>query len=254
MAKKNNLDRGWRREITISKHFEGPTDLVLGGHISGLMSAHLESNSIEVTMKKPTLIEKPLTMDTTTPNRVFLYDGDTLLNEARPADIEVDIPNHITFDQAKNASRREETNAFPNCFGCGSGRSHDKGLHLRSGPVEGHRLVAIDWVPPADVVGAKEGEQVPETMLLTAMECPIAKAMELDDIRKPNETAVLGRMTTKIFSLPLVGDRYYFMGWPIERVGRRIEIAGALNSENDDIIAFTRLTFVVLREGVSLLP
>lgn len=254
MTYKKNADRGWRREIVISKHFEGPTDLALGGHISGLMGVHIDSDTVEVTMRKPTYMERPLTMDTTTPDRVYLYDGDTLLNEARPAELEVEMPHAISLDQAKKASCRHEKAAFPNCFGCGSGRAEDRGLHLRSGPVEGQNLVAIDWVPEAGVIGVKHGERVPETMLLTGMECPIAKAMEPEGMRKPHETVVLGRMTTKIISLPLVGGQYYFMGWPIERAGRRIEIAGTLNSESGDVLAMTRLTFVVLREGVSLFP
>ena len=252
MAHKKTVDRGWRREIIISRHFEGPTDLTLGGYISGLMAAHLDSDTVEVTMRKPTLMERPLVLDTTTPDRVFLYDGDMLINEARPFELEMEMPEPISLAEAKKASRRDTVAAFPNCFGCGSARTKDNGLHLRSGPVEGQKAVAVDWVPSAAVVGAKEGEKVPETMVLTAMECPIAKAMELGDMRKPEEMAVLGRMTTKIMELPQVGEPSYFMGWPIERVGRRIEIAGTLNNERGETLAMTRLTFIVLREGASL--
>ena len=252
MAYMKTVDRGWRREIVISRHFEGPTDLTLGGYISGLMAAHLDSDTVEVTMRKPTLMERPLVLDTTTPDRVFLYDGDTLLNEARPVELDMEIPEPISLAQAKKASRRDTVAAFPNCFGCGSARTEETGLHLRSGPVEGRDIVAIDWVPSAAVVGVREDERAPETMVLTAMECPIAKAMELKDLRKPEEMAVLGRMTTKVIELPLVGESCYFMGWPIERVNRRIEMAGTLNSEKGETLVMCRLTFVVLREGVSL--
>lgn len=252
MAYKKAIDRGWRREIIISKHFEGPTDLTLGGYISGLMAVHLDSDTVEVTMRKPTFMERPLMLDTTIPDRVFLYDGDLLLNEARPIELKMEIPEPISLEQAKKASRRDTAAAFPKCFGCGSARSENKGLHLRSGPVQGRNMVAIDWIPRADVVGAREGEKVPETMVLAAMECPIAKAMELEDIRKPEEMAVLGRMTAKIIALPQVNEQYYFVGWPIERAGRRIEIAGTLNTQKNEILAMSRLTFVVLREGVSL--
>ena len=252
MTYKKTVDRGWRREIVINRHFEGPTDLTLGGHISGLMSPHLDSDTVEVTMRKPTFMERPLILDTTVPDRVFLYDGDTLLNEARPAVLDMDIPDMISLDQAKKSACRDTVAAFPNCFGCGSGRTRENGLHLRSGPVKGRNAVAIDWQPTAATVDAGEGEEVPEIMVLTAMECPIAKAMDLNEFRKPGETAVLGRMTTKITALPKVGQHCFFMGWPIERAGRRIEIAGTLNKEDGEILAATRLTFVVLREGVSL--
>ncbi|OGA32098.1 MAG: hypothetical protein A3F75_12005 [Betaproteobacteria bacterium RIFCSPLOWO2_12_FULL_64_23] len=252
MRDKKLVDRGWRRKITISRHFEGPTDLTLGGYISGLMAVHLDSDTVEVTLRKPTLMERPLVLDTTTPDRVFLYDGDTLLNEARPVQLELAIPELISLEQARKAARRETVTAFPNCFGCGSARSEDEGLHLRSGPVEGRNLVAIDWVPRPAAVGARKGERVPETMVLTAMECPIARAMELGGMKKPEEMAVLGRMTTKVNALPEVGEPCYFMGWPIERMGRRIEIAGTLNNNKAEVLAMCRLTFVVLKEGVSL--
>ena len=132
MVVKGTVDGGWRREITVRKYFEGPTDLTLGGYISGLMAVHLDSDTVEVSMRKPTFLERPLILDTTTPDRVFLYDGDTLLNEARSAELEMEIPSPISFEQAKKASRRDTVVAFPNCFGCGSGRSENSGLHLRS--------------------------------------------------------------------------------------------------------------------------
>lgn len=252
MGYRKRVDRGWRREITIRRHFEGPTDLTLGGYISGLMAVHLDSDTVEVTMRKPTLMERPLVLDTTSPERVFLFDGGTILNEARPARLEIEIPELISLEQARRASRRDAVAAFPNCFGCGSARSEDEGLHLRSGPVAGRNLVAVDWVPRPAAVGAKAGEEVPEAMVLTALECPIAKAMDLGGLRKAEEVAVLGRMTAKINALPRVGEPCYFVGWPIERAGRRIEIAGTLNREKAEILAMCRLTFVVLKEGVSL--
>ena len=214
MAYQKQADRGWRREIVISRHFEGPTDLTLGGYISGLMSVYLDSDTVEVTMRKPTFMERPLVLDTMTPDRVFLYDGENLLNEAQPAELDMEIPEAVTLEQAKKASRRNTVAAFPNCFGCGSARTEDNGLHLRSGPVEGRNIVAIDWSPRASVVGTAQGEKVSETIVLTAMECPIAKAMDLG-LRNKEDTAVLGRMTTKIISLPFVGGQYFFMGWPI---------------------------------------
>jgi len=252
MTYTKTVDRGWRREISVSRHFEGPTDLTLGGHISGLMSPHLAADTVEVTLRKPTFMERPLVLDTSVEDRVFLYDGDTLLNEARPAVLDMEIPDIISLEQARKAAQRESVAGFPNCFGCGSGRTRESGLHLRSGPVEGRNAVGIDWQPTAATVGAEEGEGVSETMVLTAMECPIARAMELNEMSKPGETAVLGRMTTRISELPIVGRQYFFMGWPVERVGRRIEIAGTLNRADGEIMAATRLTFVVLREGVSL--
>jgi hypothetical protein len=83
------------------------------------------------------------------------------------------------------------------------------------------------------------------------MECPIARAMELGDMKKPEELIVLGRMTTKVHKLPKVGETCFFLGWPIERQGRKIHLAGTLNSASGEVLVKTLLTFITLKEGVT---
>ncbi|MHA1113191.1 MAG: hypothetical protein ACTSRY_01630, partial [Alphaproteobacteria bacterium] len=171
---------------------------------------------------------------------------------ARTGNLTLDVPDPITYEQARKAALRDTVTPFENCFGCGSGRRLDNGLHLRAGPVEGRDVAAIDWTPLAAATGALDGEPVPELMTLTAMECPTARAMDIGPLRTPEDTVVLGRMTTKLVDLPVVGGEYYFMAWPIERVGRRIEIAGLLNDRDGKTLAMTRQTFIALRDGASL--
>ncbi|MHA1569547.1 MAG: hypothetical protein ACTSXZ_08755, partial [Alphaproteobacteria bacterium] len=135
MGYKKTVDRGWRREIIVSRHFEGPTDITLGGHVAGIMSVHVDSDTVEVSLRGPTPLEKPLILDTTAPDVVRLYDGESLLNEARPGNLTLDVPDPITYEQAQKAALRDTVTPFENCFGCGSGRRLDNGLHLRAGPV-----------------------------------------------------------------------------------------------------------------------
>lgn len=252
MEKKKNSANVLRREIIIDKHFEGPTNITQGGYISGLMAQHLETDTVEVTMRNPTSMGKPLILDTSMSDRVLLYDGDKLLNEAIPGELELDIPEPISLEEAKKASLKHVIEMpFPNCFGCGSGRSEDEGLHLRSGPVEGRNMVAVDWVPLAKAVGAKEGETVPEPIAWASMECPIAKVMELRGMKNPDETALLGRMTTKVNALPKVGEQCFFMGWPIGRSGRKMELGGTMHNERGEVLMMTKLLFITLKEGFS---
>lgn len=239
---------GSRWEITIDRRYEGPPNITQGGYISGRMAVYLDSDTVEVTMRNPTPMGKPLIMDIGTPDRVFLYHGDLLLNEARPAELDLEIPAPVTLEAARKASLRHVTEMpYPNCFGCGSGRSEDDGLHLRSGPVEGRDLVAIDWIPRAATVGAAEGETVPEPIVWASLECPIARALELGGMRESDELILLGRITTRVNALPRVGDPCFFMGWPIERQGRKLEIAGSLNDAAGDILVLSRLTFITLK-------
>ena len=248
MEEKRNLENALRQEIIIDKRFEGPTDITQGGYISGIMAQHLESDTVEVTMRNPTSMGKPLILDTSMSDRVLLYDGDKLLNEAISGELELDIPEPITLEDAKTAALKHVIEMpFPNCFGCGSGRSEDEGLHLRSGPVEGRNMVAVDWVPLAKAVGAEEGQTVPEPIAWASMECPIAKAMDFGGMRNPDETILLGRMTTTVNALPKVGEQCFFMGWPIERSGRKISLGGTMHNEKGDVLMMTKLLFITLK-------
>jgi hypothetical protein len=84
-------------------------------------------------------------------------------------------------------------------------------------------------------------------MLLTAMECPIAKALVAGRLLRADEQIVLGRVTTKLVRTPDIGEACYFIGWPIERTGRRIELAGALFDQAGSALVMVRHTFVVPR-------
>lgn len=248
--KSSNLGSG--QVITIDHRFVGPPNMTQGGYISGILAMCLDCETVEVTMRNPTPMGKPLTLDVSTPDRVFLYDGEKLLNEARPAELNLQIPKVISLEEAEKASLRHVFEMpYPNCFGCGSARSEDDGLQLRSGPVKGRDLVAIDWRPLSAAVGAAEGMPVPQPIVWAAMECPIARAMELGALKKPGELVVLGRMTTRVRKLPNVGSHYFFMGWPIGREGRKIQLGGSLYGEDGQSLVETSLTFVTLREGVT---
>ena len=237
-----------RQSITIDSRYEGPPGITLGGYLSGLMASYMEADTVCVTMHIPTPMERPLIIDTNEPDQVRLYDGDVLLNDARPVEWTLSLPEPISYEQAQGASLRDTVSAYPNCFGCGSGRAEHDGLHLRAGPVEGRsNVVAIDWTPDRSVVGADPDGRIPQLMLLTAMECPIAKALVAGRLLGSDEQIVLGRVTTKIVRTPDIGEACYFMGWPIERAGRRIELAGALFDQAGEALVTVRHTFVVPR-------
>lgn len=252
MLSQENCKRGVRREIKIDEHYVGPPNMTQGGYISGLMAECLDSDSVEVIMRNPTPMNKALILDTTVPDRVSVYDGNKLLNEARPAELHLTIPDPISFEEAKRASLRQAKDwPFPHCFGCGSARSESDGLHVRAGRVAGHTLVATDWVPYGPAVGARKSEVVSEPFVWAAMECPTAKAMDLEGLRGANELIVLGQMTTKIITLPIVGEEYFIMGWPMERAGRKIVVGGALFDQSGKAMVLSKLIFVTLRPGVS---
>ncbi|MBW1790240.1 MAG: hypothetical protein JRK53_27135, partial [Deltaproteobacteria bacterium] len=167
------------------------------------------------------------------------------------AELELDIPDPITFEEAVKASRRHVPDTRANCFGCSSLRSEDDGLHLRSGPVEGRDLVAIDWTPRAAAVGAGDGEEVPEPVVWAGMECATYRAMEIGGMRQDDEVVLLGRMTSKVQALPKVGQPCFFMGWPVERDGRKIRLGGSLHDQGGRVMVVSELLCVALKPGLT---
>ncbi|MBW1816900.1 MAG: hypothetical protein JRJ60_07045, partial [Deltaproteobacteria bacterium] len=100
MAEERENTQGLPREVIIDPRFEGPTDITLGGYISGFMADHIDSETVEVTMRAPTPMGKKLQIYFEAPDRVVMRDGHTLLNEARPSELELDLPEPITLDEA----------------------------------------------------------------------------------------------------------------------------------------------------------
>ncbi|MBW1888580.1 MAG: hypothetical protein JRI52_09570, partial [Deltaproteobacteria bacterium] len=84
-----------------------------------------------------------------------------------------------------------------------------------------------------------------------SMECPIVKATQYGGMRNPDEMALLGRMTTKVNALPKVGEQCFFMGWLIERAGRKIALGGTMHNEKGEVLMMTKLLFITLKEGFS---
>jgi hypothetical protein len=255
MKEEKNSDKGSRAEIVFAERFRGPFPLIQGGYVSGTMATYLKSDTVEVTMRGPAPVGSRLILDTGTPHRVFLYERDQLLSEARPAELDLDMPKSITIDEARKASLRHVTEMpYPDCFGCGSARSEDDGLHLRAGPVEGRSLVAIDWIPRAAAVGACEDREVREPVIWAGMECVVIRAMEYGGLLAPGELCLLGRMTAKVKARPKVGQPSFFMAWPVGREGRKITLAGTIHDDAGSVLVMSRLVFITLKEGVTKDP
>ncbi len=239
------------QEIVIDEHFVGPPGITLGSYIGGRAADYLESDAVSVSRQAPAPMGRPIRVDSES-DRVRFFDRDTLLIEAQPATLDLALPEPIDLADAKRASLRHiKEMPYPDCFGCGSNRSDDSGLHLRSGPVAERNMVAIDWLPRPQAVGAAEDEAVSPLMTWAALECPLARALELPGMKTPDELIVLGRMTARIDASPRVGHEHFFMAWPLERAGRRLEIAGTLHDSEGALLAAAALTFVVLKAGVS---
>src|SRR5262245_15331676 len=137
--------------VTIAQRFRGPPTSGNGGYSCG-MAARFIDGPAEVRLRAPPPLDTPLEV-TKDAHGVALHHGDTLIAEARPTSVELDVPAAPSRAQAEDAVksyRGFKTHIFPGCFVCGPERTPDEALCLYCGAVR-ENLVAAPWTPAPDL-------------------------------------------------------------------------------------------------------
>jgi len=219
-------------ELVIDPHFRGPTGSANGGYTCGVLASLLHGPT-EVTLRLPPPLERPLEVHWEDDRRrVELRDGDAVVAEARPAEIEIDLPQPIPFDDAAAAALPEgdRDSAFPECFVCGWAR--DDGLGIYAGAVAGKHLVAAPWTP--------RDEHVAPEFVWAALDCPGAYAVHGGERGMP----VLGRLAVRVEHLPHPGEQCVVLGWPLGEDGRKLYAGTALFGEDGRVLGVGRATWI----------
>jgi hypothetical protein len=222
-------------EMIIERHFRGPTGSANGGYTCGMLASLLHGPA-EVTLRLPPPLERPLEVDWEDGRRrVELRDGDAMVAEAEPAEIDVDLPDPIPFAEAAGAALPEgdKESAFPECFVCGWARAD--GLGIYAGAVQGRDLVAATWKPRPEHVG-------PE-FVWAALDCPGAYAVHGGERGMP----VLGRLAARVEHLPHPREPCVVLGWPLGEDGRKLYAGTALYGEDGRVLGAARATWIVPR-------
>lgn len=217
--------------LTIGVRFNGPDGSANGGYMCGRIAALLGGRA-EVTLRSPPPLERALSVERTG-DGLRILDGETLVAEAVPASVELDVPPPPTWAEADRAAARYpgfEEHAFPRCFVCGPEREPGDGLRVFAGPLGDGRFAAT-WTP-ADVR--------PE-VVWAALDCPGAIAVGFPD---RGET-LLGRFAVAIDELPEPGERCIVLAWPLGEDGRKLDAATALFGGDGQLLAKARATWIV---------
>jgi hypothetical protein len=224
--------------LTIARRYCGPPESGNGGYSAGALARFVDSPAVEVTLRRPPPLDRPLTVDRHGAG-VTLRDGDALIAEAAPAVLDVELPDAVTFDAALDASRSSPfrdlaIHPFPTCFGCGPAREAGDGLRVFAGNVAGTTRFAAPWVP----------REVTPEVVWAALDCPSCAVIYLEDDHPPPH--VLGRMTGRVDRLPEVGGRHVVMSWMLSRDGRKVQSASALFDDEGACLAVARATWIAL--------
>jgi hypothetical protein len=202
--------------LIIDSRFRGPRASGNGGYTCGLVAAFV-GNPADVTLRLPPPLERPLRFD-----GERLWDGEELVAEAQPADVELDVPARVPFEEAERAAVPDLDSPFPECFVCGHERAD--GLRIFAGPVAGRDVVAAPWVPAADLTA-------PE-FVWAALDCPGAYATGVPG----RGTVVLGRLAARVERVPRAGERCVVIGWSLGDDGRKHRAGTALFGEDGSVL------------------
>ena len=219
--------------MTIGRRFRGPLTSANGGYTCGRLAAFVDAPAVEVTLRLPPPLERPLAVRRAD-ERVLLVVDDALVAEAAPAALRLAPPEPVTVATAEDAATRHVRfggEGFSECFTCGV--RPDDGLCIHVGPVAGGNLHAAPWTPT---------EVAPE-IVWAAIDCPGAYA-----VGDPGRgEVVLGRMTAQVHRLPATGDECVVVAWPLGEEGRKLHAGTALYSATGELLALARQTWIAPR-------
>jgi hypothetical protein len=219
--------------LTIDFRYRGPVASANGGYAAGLLARAVGAPAVEVTLRLPPPLGRPLAV-IEDGERLLLLDGEALVAEARPGDPGVTAPVPPSFGDALEASRTSGgwgAPEFDQCFVCGN-RADGTGLEIHAGRVPGRadHLVAATWV----------AAEVSTEIVWAVIDCPGAYALRGDGRGEP----LLARITARIFRLPEEGERCVVVGWPLDEDGRKRHAATALYGEDLSPIAVARQLWI----------
>ncbi len=243
-----------RDTILIPEKFRGPPKSANGGYATGAFGQLLDpgmQSAIEVTLRAPVPLDRELAY-ATAGDTLAVRDGDTLVAEARRAELELEVPAPASWDRA--LSVREHSAALrlgkhpwlgdqrlgfhPICFCCGAELSAELGLRVFAAPVPELAQVAAAWVcEPA--FAAPNGE-VPPEIVCTALDCPGQFAWLAEGTR----TGLLGRLTVRIERPIRAGERCVVTGWTLGNEGKKFYAGTALFDSSGALCASAKAVWI----------
>jgi hypothetical protein len=188
----------WMPALTIDSRFCGPPRMGNGGYVCGRLAAFVPSATVEVTLMRPTRLDRALPVEIGADGTVVLREGATEIARARPAELDIESPGPVLRPDAVEASTRYVgfvAHAFPKCFVCGPERAAGEGLRIFPGALgDGREMVAAPWTPDPSLA-EEGGAGISPAFVWAALDCPGAFALMEGDAGRP---MLLGRLTARV--------------------------------------------------------
>ena len=249
-------------ELIVPRRFCGPPDSGNGGWTAGALATTLACEpadhvdgwpTIEVSLRQPPPLDAPLDVVAGPDDTATATFGGAVIATARCApDVtltEVDAVDPDVARAAEAAYAGHAFHPFPTCFACGTGREEGDGLRIFPGRVgqddarggtgdeaSGDR-VAATWTPHRSVsedwhTYVDDDARASVAATWAALDCVGGWAGDLTE-----RLMVLGRMTTRIDTLPVIGEEHVVVGAGRRREGRKTFTASTLYDADRRVVA-----------------
>jgi len=229
--------------ITLPRRFNGPPRSGNGGYVSGRLARYLTGPAASARLRVPPPLDQALRVEAAG-DEASLFDGDTLVAQARRIDFELAPPAAPTFAEAEAASKMAYAgfarHPLPHCFVCGPGRAEGDGLRIFPGRTEDEGVLAAPWVPHASLDDGA-GRVAPE-FLWAALDCAGAFAV-MPDAEQP---IILGELCARLDGDAAIGEPCVVAAWSIGAEGRKRFAGTALYSAAGVPIAVARATWILI--------
>jgi hypothetical protein len=227
------------KTITVARRFCGPANSSNGGYFAGLV-ATLAAETLAVRLLKPPPLETQMDILEREDGVIEVWEGETLVGEAKPTPLSLQLPAPPSYFEAVEASRRYAgftAHRFPTCFVCGTQRTRGDGMRIFAGPIAERHMVAAPWVPDASLDGG-DGKVRPEFMS-AALDCPGYYAVAAAD-----QMMLLGELTVHLDRLVHVGESCTVIGWSLGSDGRKHEAGTAIFDEDGELCGRARAVWI----------
>ena len=165
--------------MTIPRRFNGPPRSGNGGYVCGRLASYLDGPA-SVRLRAPPPLERELKVEASADD-ARMFDGDTLVAQARRVQFDLAPPAAPSFAEAQAASKScigFKRHLLPHCFVCGPQRAEGDGLRIFPGRTADDAVFAAPWVPHASLDDGS-GQVAPE-FLWAALDCAGAFAVMPD--------------------------------------------------------------------------
>lgn len=249
----NLEDRRKLGQLTIRRRFNGPPDSGNGGYVCGEIAKALDEDSagalesgVRVRLRQPPGLDRELEIASLDDDGCGLFDRDTLIAQAWPSQLELDVPAPVTFEVATEAAltfRGHDEHVFPGCFVCGPERPKGDGLRIFPGRLSDsvtsfEDVFAAPWRPDRSLEG-RPG-LVDPAFVWAALDCPGCFSFPQPE----GAIVLLGEMTVALRSSVEVGAPTVLLSWQIEHSGRKHSTGTAIYDEAGECQGVARAMWI----------